>query len=197
VTADELRTPAFELLRAMRHQELVDFAIEYFFRRPTWMTRLHHAMSIATIVAFVAVTPGVVRGLIAFALAVAVMFVVILPLHEGIHAAAYWMVGARRIRWGLIPRMLAAYVVADDFVASRRQFVFVALAPFFAINGALIAGAVVWPQYASQLLAVLLWHLAGVSGDWALLNFYWIERRRQIYTVDQNDVSYFYARALP
>jgi hypothetical protein len=196
-SVEELRSPGFALLRAMRHDELVEFAIEYFFRRPSWLTRLHHAISIATIIAAIAVTSGVMRAMIAFSAATLTMFVVILPLHEAIHAVAYWIVGARRIRWGVIPRMLAAYVVADDFVANRATFVAVALAPFFVINGALIWLAIAWPAYGDYFLWVLLWHIAGVSGDWALLNFYWLQRRREIYTLDQGGVSYFYARALP
>jgi hypothetical protein len=193
-TLEELRSPQFELLRALRHEELVDFALEYFFRRPTWFTRVHHAMSIVTIVALVAMSSGFLRALVSFVLATVTMFVVILPLHEAIHAAAYWFIGARRIRWGIMPRLLAAYVVAEGFVAGRTKFLFVALAPFFLINGALIASAIAWPRYSEYLLSLLLWHIAGVSGDWALMNFYWMERSRDIYTVDEEGVSYFYAR---
>ncbi len=174
---------------------LVEFAIEYFFRRASWMTRLHHAMSIATIFGIVATATGWVSGIVQFVLATLTLVIVILPLHEAVHALAYWIAGARRIRWGVMPRLLAAYVVAERFVAGRGVFVFVALAPFFVINAALLAMAVAWPQLAAYFLSVLLWHIAGVSGDWALLNFYWHERRREIYTVDEEGVSYFYARA--
>lgn len=195
---DQLQTPEFELLRALRHDDLIDFALEYFFRRPSWLIRLHHAMSIVCIVAIIAAAfvnaIGLWIALLQFLAATLTMFVVILPLHEALHAAAYWICGARRIRFGLWPRMLAAYVVAERFVANRAEFFFVALLPFFVINAALIFVAFVWPRLSVYFLSLLLWHVAGVSGDWALLNFYWHQRQREIFTYDDAERAYFYAR---
>jgi hypothetical protein len=107
------------------------------------------------------------------------------------------MVGARDIRWDYSPRMLAVWVIAHRFVANARAFTFVALAPFVLINAALIAGAIVWPAFAVFLLFVLLWHLHGSSGDWALLNFVWLHRDRGFWTWDDADAgrSWFYGRA--
>ena len=190
----ELRGPDFELLRAIRHEELIDFAIEYFFRRPSWLTRFHHALSIATLAAIFATASGFLSALHDFMEATVAVTIIVLPRHDALHAAAYWLAGARDIRWGFIPRMLAAYVVAENFVASRAVFVFVALTPFVVINTALVVLAIVWPKWAVFFLWVLLWHVAGASGDWALLNFYWLERRREIFTFDEGGTSYFYGR---
>jgi hypothetical protein len=135
-------------------------------------------------------------GLAAFGLAFATLLIVILPLHELLHAVAYRLAGAKDIRWDYSVKMAAVWVVAHRFVATGRPFVFVALAPFV-INAALIAGAVLVPKLAVYLLFVMLWHLHGAIGDWSLLNFIWIHRRAGFWTFDDADVgrSYFYGRS--
>lgn len=194
---DELRGGRFEILESIRHEQLIPFVLQYFFERTSWVTRLHHAMSVASALALL--VAGFQRftllGFLAqFGAGMAVMLVFVLPVHEAVHAIAYWLCGGREIRWSFSWKMLAAYVVANNFVADRRTFFFVALAPFVVITPAAIALAVLDSGRAIVWLTVLLWHTAGVSGDWALLNYYWLNRRREIYTFDESGVAYFYAR---
>ena len=200
VTSPEhLANAEYTLLAEMTHVSLTEFVIEYFVRRPTWVVLLHHGMSLATVVAVALVIDAqdttFRAGFAAFALAFAALFVVILPVHELLHAAAYRLAGARDIRWDYSIQMAAVWVVAHRFVASTRPFLFVALAPF-AINAVLIAAAILFPKYAVFLLFLLLWHLHGEIGDWSLLNFIWIHRRRGFWTFDDADAgkSYFYGR---
>lgn len=184
----------------MHHASLAEFVIEYFIRRPTWVVWLHHAMSLITVaaVALVIETQDTTlrAGLAAFGLAFAALLVVILPIHELLHAAAYRLAGARDIRWDYSVKMAAVWVIAHRFVATTRPFLFVALAPF-AINIVLILGAMLVPKLAVFLLFLLLWHLHGEIGDWSLLNFIWIHRRLGFWTFDDADAgkSYFYGRA--
>ena len=196
---EELRSGKFTLLESIRHEQLIPFVQEYFFRRTSWVTRLHHSLSIVSLLALIgAGIAGFSVGgfFLQFALGVVVMLAVVLPLHEALHAVAYRLSGARDIRWAFSWRMLAAYVVADRFVAGRRAFFFVALAPFVVITPAALALAAFDSSRAILWLTVLLWHTAGVSGDWALLNYYWVQRGRGIYTFDEDGVSYFYADGL-
>ena len=198
-TIDELRGPSFELLDALPYDALVPFAARYFFERTSWVTWLHHALSLIALSAVIAA--GLTRGsgwlpsLGQFVLGFVVMFTAGLVLHEALHAAAYRVAGAREIRWKVMWRYLGAYVVAERFVADRRTFFFVALAPFVVISPVLIALAFLFPVWSVMWLSVLLWHTAGVSGDWALINYYWLHRDREIYTWDEAGASYFYARA--
>lgn len=185
----------------MTHASLAEFVIEYFLRRRSWVTRAHHAMTIATVAAIVYVAMTTGRSwkwcLADFGLAFVALVVVILPLHELLHAAAYRMAGASDIRWDYSTRLLAVWVIAHRFVATGGPFVFVALLPFVVLNAALIAGAILFPQYAVFLLCVLLWHIHGSMGDWSLLNFIWIHRDRGFWTFDDAEAgkSYFYGRA--
>ncbi len=197
---EALSSSEYTLLGALTHASLAEFVVEYFLRRGSWLTRAHHAMSLATIAAIVAVAWSQGRSwlecLQSFGLALVSLFFVVLPLHEAVHAVAYRLVGARDIRWDYSPRMLAVWVVAHRFVADARVFAFVALAPFVVINAALIVGALVWPSLAVFLLFVLLWHLHGSSGDWALLNFVWLHRQHGFWTWDDADAgrSWFHGR---
>ena len=137
-TIEELRGPGFELTDQLRHDDLLVFAARYFFERTSWITRLHHGLSLLCVAALVAAAIvhdiGLKAAVVQFALGFVVMFVVVLPVHEALHALAYWMCGAREITWKMMWRYLAAYVVADRFVAGRRVFFFVALAPFVVIT---------------------------------------------------------------
>jgi hypothetical protein len=200
VTADDLIPPRYELLAELTHAQLGEFVIEYFFRRRSWLVWAHHGLSLATLVAIVLVALEQDRSLLRclgdFGVAFAALFVAILPLHELLHALGYRLVGARDIRWDYSTRMLAVWVIAHRFVAGTRAFVIVALAPFVVLNAALIVAAVVFPAVAVLLLFVLLWHLHGSAGDWALLNFMWLHRERGFWTYDDAVVgkSYFYGR---
>lgn len=200
MTPDELSRDEYQLLGEMTHATLADFVIEYFLRRGSWVTRAHHAMSLATLAAAIGVAVmqgrGAGRTFLDFGLSLAALFAVILPLHEALHAAAYRLAGARDIRWDYSMRMLAVWVIAHRFVAGTRAFLFVALAPFVVLNALLIAGAVLFPQHAVLLLFVLLVHLHGCAGDWSLINFVWLHRERGFWTYDdaERGKSYFFGR---
>lgn len=201
MTPDELSRDGYQLLGEMTHATLADFVVEYFFRRGSWLTRTHHGLSLLTLAAAIAVAVqqgrGFGRAFLDFGLAFGALFAVILPLHEGLHAAAYRLVGARDVRWDYSLRILAVWVIAHRFVVSTRPFVFVALAPFVVLNALLVAGAVAFPQQAVLLLFVLLLHLHGCAGDWSLLNFIWLYRERGFWTYDDAEEgrSYFFGTA--
>ncbi|HEX7708946.1 MAG TPA: DUF3267 domain-containing protein [Thermoanaerobaculia bacterium] len=202
-TIEQLSSDRYELLGQMTHATLADFVVEYFFRRMTWVVWLHHALSALTLAAAIGVAAqqerGFIRGLGDFGLAFVAMLVVLLPVHELIHAIAYRLAGAGDIRWDFSVRMMAVWVIAHRFVVDTRQFAFVALAPFVVINAALIVSILLFPEAAVFLLFVLLWHLHGCAGDWSLLNFVWINRDRGFWTFDDDNEgrSYFFGRALP
>lgn len=197
---EELDSPRYELLAQLTHATLIEFVLEYFLRRTSWVTWVHHAMSVATLgaIVFVAVEQqrSFLRCLTDFVLALVTLVIVILPLHEALHALAYRMAGARDVRWNYSWKMAAVWVIAHRFVAGRGAFLFVALAPFVVINALLIARAMSSPRFAVYLLFVLLWHLHGCAGDWSMVNFVWLHRRRGFWTYDDAILgrSFFYGR---
>lgn len=200
-TIDELHSDAYEELARLRHKEIATFAAEWFWRRPSTFVRLHHATSLAVLAGVVGASFFLWRGVGDWFASLGIAFVgfivVVLPLHEAIHAAAYRAVGARAIRWSWTSRGLAVYVLAHREVVGRRDFTIVALAPFVTINAMLLAGAVVWRQQSVAILLLLLLHIGGTAGDWALLNFFAVHRDREVFTYDDGDTgeTFFFARA--
>src|SRR5688572_27777504 len=83
-TVDELNSAEYAALGEFTHDTLIDFVVEYFFRRTSWLTWLHHALSLLTLIAIIAVAiaqgRGVLRCLADFALALAALFLFLLPL---------------------------------------------------------------------------------------------------------------------
>lgn len=185
----------------LSHPHLAEFVVDYFFRRRSWLTLLHHLLSGLILGAAIGIAwqsgLSFLDGLKAFGLALVALFVVILPLHEALHAIGYWLVGARDIRWDGSWRMLAVWVVAHRFVAGAQAFAFVALAPTVVLNAIILIAALLVPKLAVFLLFLLLWHHHGASGDWSLLNFFWLHRRAGVWTYDdaERKESFFFGRA--
>jgi hypothetical protein len=199
-TVEELKDPArFQLLAELTHKELAAFVAEYYWRRKSWVTAAHYFFSFGAVAAWVYVGLQKHRTfddwLATFGDAV-LCFIVLLPLHEGIHGAVYKICGAQDIRFGGSLKQFYAYAVAHRFVIGGCDFAWVAIAPFLVINALLAVAAVIFPAHGFFLIAVLLFHTAGTSGDFAMLNFLWLHRRDGVYTYDDADAkkSYFYQR---
>lgn len=131
-----------------------------------------------------------------FGLGTFLAFTLIIVLHEAIHGIAYKLHGASKVSYGVNWRKFYFYAVADRFVAGRRTFTFVALAPFVFISALCIILAIFSPiELKWVLLSILLMHTGACAGDFALLGFY--ERHRhfsELLTFDdlERKISYFY-----
>lgn len=125
------------------------------------------------------------------------LFILTLPIHEGIHALAYKIAGAPTIGFGADWKKLIFYAVADQFVVGYRKFIWVALSPFIVINIILLALSVMLPTYALLFLGIVLLHTAGCFGDFALVSFMHHHRSRHIQTMDEvsQGKTYFFEGA--
>ena len=200
-TVEELKDGNhFRLLAEMGHKEIAQFAAEYYWRRKSWITLAHILFSsgVAGTWVYVGLRNKLTFGawMDGFGFAVLAALVILLPIHELIHGAVYKASGAKDVRYKVAWRQFCAYAMAHNFVASSRVFSLVAVMPFAVINACLIAGACSFPSHQFFLLAVLLIHTAGTSGDFAMLNFLWLNRRDEVYTYDdaEEQQSYFYRR---
>lgn len=118
-----------------------------------------------------------------------------IPVHESLHAISFLLAGARKIRAGMDLKQYIFYVTAHRYVATPGQFRFIALVPFVVINIALIIMIIMLPGLWKWSLSLLLFvHTTMCAGDFALLNFYWLNKNRRIYTFDDADdkIAYFY-----
>jgi hypothetical protein len=120
-----------------------------------------------------------------------------IPVHEALHIIPYYISGARNIRIGMDLKQYIFYVTAHRYVATPRQFKFVASVPFVVISIAVIFLILIMPGLWKWSLSVFLFvHATMCAGDFALLNFYFVNRDKKIYTWDDADekMAYFYEK---
>jgi hypothetical protein len=198
--ADLADATRFRLLDTLEHDDMLPFLQQYYSRRRTWLTVVHYLLTVGAGVALA--LAGFAGGyslsgwLLSAVLGVIAFFVVLLPVHEGLHAIVYWALGARGLRAFFLRRYLAVYVVAHNFVVDGRELAALALAPFVVISTTLLALAFIGFPDRVAVLAALGLHTAGTSGDWALMNYLWVHRGRQVLTYDDAELgaTYFFER---
>lgn len=121
--------------------------------------------------------------------------VVCIPVHEGFHIIPYYFAGARKIRVGMDLKQYLFYVTAHRFVTGRKQFRLVALAPFIITSLVILFLIFMVPGLWKWSLSVFLFvHATMCAGDFAMLNFFFLNRKKKIYTWDDFDkkIAYFY-----
>jgi hypothetical protein len=118
-----------------------------------------------------------------------------IPVHEGLHIIPYFLGGARSIRIGMDLKQYLFYVTAHRHVTPPAQFKFVALVPFLVTSLVLLYLVFTLPGLWKWSLSLFLFvHATMCAGDFAMLNFYFLNRRKKIYTWDDFDkkIAYFY-----
>jgi len=118
-----------------------------------------------------------------------------IPVHEGLHIIPYFLGGARSIRIGMDLKQYMFYVTAHRHVTPPNQFRFVALVPFLVTSLILLYLVFTLPGLWKWSLSLFLFvHATMCAGDFAMLNFYFLNRRKKIYTWDDFDkkIAYFY-----
>ncbi|HEX5001702.1 MAG TPA: DUF3267 domain-containing protein [Bacteroidia bacterium] len=121
----------------------------------------------------------------------------LLPLHEFIHVLAYKSQGAKNTSYSANLKKFYFMALADKFVANKREFEVVALAPFVLITTTLIVlFFLVNSNWTLTILGVLLAHTAMCSGDFGLLSYFEIHKDKKLVTYDdvENKLSCFYGK---
>jgi len=121
--------------------------------------------------------------------------VLYIPFHEILHIIPYYLSGARNIRIGMDLKQYMFFVTAHRHVATPLQFRIVALVPFIVTGIAFLLLIFVLPGLWKWSLSLFLFvHTTMCAGDFALLNFYSLNRGKKIYTWDDVDekIAYFY-----
>lgn len=192
----------FQLLDKLHYDDIVDFATEYVRKR----TRSMFFYLVLIIVFFILQWSAFLYGIFArdmntisllkqFLYGLIISLTIVIPLHELIHALGYFLLGARKIRFGAVLKHFAFYAAADDFVANRNAFIFLALSPFVIVSLLNVAGFVFVHGYASYTyISVLFFHATMCAGDFAMLSYFEFHRDKELYTFDDvgKKISYFY-----
>jgi hypothetical protein len=202
VTVEDLKDESrFTHFQTISYNDILPFVLEYI-RRRSAITILFWSLCIlfCGIAVIIRIDIGGLyehRKILTHTLLGSVLFpILIIPFHEGLHVIPYFLSGARNIRIGMDLSQYMFYVTAHRYVATPTQFKIVALIPFIIINLASLF-LILWLPglWKWSLSLFLLIHSTMCAGDFALLNFYHVNRSRKIYTWDDADKkeAYFYA----
>ena len=195
----------YRLLDTLHHDELVPFVKTYLKKGTVATVAYYGSMMISfAVVLFFAMKFNHAK-IITWSTAFDYMFLgavgafMLVPLHEGIHALAYKSVGAKHTSYYVNLKKFYFLAMANQFIASRKEFRVVALAPFVVISLGLIVTACVGNVQVTLIaLSCLMTHSTLCSGDFALLSYFEFHRKVEIVTYDDKDekMSYFYKRDL-
>jgi hypothetical protein len=182
------------------YDELVTFVIEYI-RRRSGLTIFYWSMCLIFLVIAVTVRLNI-SGYFPFKqiflhtiLGLVVFPILTVPVHEFLHIFPFFITGAKNIRVGMDLSQYMFYVTAHRHVTSARQFILVAVVPFLSVSVALLFLVLMLPGLWKWSLSLLLFvHATMCAGDFAMVNFYFLNRRKKIYTWDDFDkkTAYFY-----
>ena len=204
-TVDEIKNNSrFRLLDKLHYDGIVEFAAQYIRKRTRSMSLYIVFIIVFFVIQWAAFIYGiVVRDMNAVSLLKQFLYgltaalTIIIPAHELIHAMGYFLLGARKIRFGAAIKHFAFYAVADDFVANRNGFIFLAISPFIVVSLLMLAGFIFVGGYASYTyISAMFFHATMCAGDFALLSYFEYHRDKDLYTFDdvKNKTSYFYYR---
>lgn len=201
IRPDELTDNGYILLDELRHKELVPF-IQTYMKKKNKYSVFYYLSNIIVfgLAGFFFVKdfnlPNYNLGdkFIHFAYGLAIAFA-LMPLHEYIHVLAYKSQGATNTSYDANLKKFYFMALADKFVANKKEFEIVALAPFITITSLLIVFMfIVSSNWTLTIIGVLLTHTAMCSGDFGLLSYFEFNKNRQVVTYDdtENKISYFY-----
>jgi len=190
----------FRHLLTIPYSELVSFVLDYIGRK-TVLTLFF--WSVCLVFLGLAVTVRInISGYFEFRniffhtlTGLVILPILIIPFHELLHVIPYLISGARNIRVGMDLSQYIFYVTAHRYVASPLQFRVVAVIPFIIISIISLFLVFYLPGLWKWSLSLFLFaHATMCAGDFAMLNYYHINRHRKIYTWDDADLkeAYFY-----
>jgi hypothetical protein len=190
----------YRQILAIPYTELVTFVLDYIKRKSGLIVFF---WSVCIIYLWIALTVRIniagyfpIRNIILHSFLGLVIFPVLcIPVHESLHIIPYFISGARKIRIGMDLNQYLFYVTAHRHVATPIQFRIVAIMPFLVISLTILFLIFSLPGLWKWSLSVFLFvHTTMCAGDFAMLNFYWLNRKKKIYTWDDADkkTAYFY-----
>ena len=203
IKPEELQENGYILLDYLNHKELVPF-IQTYIRKWTKFSVIYYCFNllIAGFTSYLLVSDFnsenysffIKFSNLSLGLALALLLV---PLHEYIHVLAYKMNGAANTSYDANFKKFYFMALADKYVANKREFQIVALAPFLVISTILITCIFLLNEnWKLSVMATLLAHTAMCSGDFGLLSYFDYHRDKDIVTYDEveSNISYFYGR---
>jgi hypothetical protein len=203
ITPDELKKAGYSLLDELSHSQLGPF-VKLYMNKKNAVTIIFTCINFLFFLAIVALilfyksTRQLSIGLVLLYLLYGIgLALLLIPLHELIHKLAYKAQGARRTSVYVNLRRFYFLAMADKFVANRKEFTIVALAPFVVITLSLLT--IVFflnPLWQVSVLSAIITHNICCTGDFGLLSYFDFHKNKQVITFDdkENKSTFFYCR---
>ena len=202
-TVEDLEdTGKFRLILKVSYNDLLEFVFEYL-KKSSLLTAIYWSICLVFLVVAVYIrinisgTFPLSHIFLHSVLGMVILPVLFIPLHELLHIVPYVLSGARNIRVGMELKQYLFYVTAHRYVASPVQFIIVALTPFIFISAGLGTGVYFLPGLWKWSLSLFLFvHSTMCAGDIALLNMYYLNNGKTIYTWDdvEKKEAYYYKK---
>lgn len=199
----ELDKNGYQLLDQLEHNNIIPF-IRTYLKKQTKFSLLYYAVNIlcAAIIVCLMWYHSSIQSfkLLDMLLHISYGFslsLLLIPIHEYIHALAYKYVGATTTSYDANLKKFYFMAMADQFVANKKEFRIVALAPFVVISLSCITGLVFAPKiWAFTLWGILFAHSSFCSGDFGLLSYFDFHKDKEVITYDDkaNKISFFYSK---
>lgn len=200
---EDIEDPSrFRLLKKVAYADLLGFVLEHLGKRSSvivifWtscafflMIAIYIRISIAGLYPHSQILLHSFLGFIVYP-------VLSIPIHEGLHVIPYYISGARDIRAGMDLKQYLFYVTAHRYVANSREFRIVAAFPYQIISITVLFLIFFLPPVWKWSFSLFLFtHATMCAGDFSLLNFYHLNKDKDIYTWDDADKkeAYFYEK---
>jgi hypothetical protein len=187
----------YALIETVEHAKLVE-AVQAHAKRPSSVKTMYMCINGIVIAALAGtwLASGIsfLEGFPNLCLGMGLGYLVLMPIHELIHAWTYRRFGARETRVVYNWRNLTAYCTADRFVVNGREFVWICLMPFVVLNSLILAVIFAVGGFVPLLWGMLLLHVSACSGDAAFVNLAWAHRETGLWTYDDSASAstYFY-----
>jgi len=203
IKPEELEANGYYLKDKLEHDQLVPFIREYL-KKKTFFSIAYLAANLLAMVLigflfyFRIINHEISfgNGLSFLSYGIALSFLLI-PLHEYIHVLAYKSQGAKNTSYAVDLKRFVFMALANQYVANKREFIIIALAPFIVISFIFcILFFIVGLHWQFTILGVLLTHTAFCSGDFGLLSYFQFYKTSELVTYDDVDskISYFFEK---
>lgn len=198
---EDLDDPSrFRHLFTLSYSEIVPFVVDYIRRRSAvtlffWAATLTF-LGIAIVIRINIAGYFELKRIFLHTLLGTIIFpVAVIPVHELLHALPFLLSGAKKIRAGMDLKQFIFFITVHRTVITPGTFKTVALVPF-AVSVITIPVLIfllpgIWKWSLSLLLFV---HSTMCAGDFAMLNYYYLNRHRKIFSWDDADrrEAYFF-----
>lgn len=201
-TEDLNNQERFRLLNTIPYNNLIDFVFEYLRKKSRliyffWSVCIIFLCVSIVIRIYAAGNYPINRIILHSVIGFVILPMICIPLHELLHVIPYYLSGAKNLRIGMDLKQYLFYVSAHRYVASPLQFRIVAWMPFIIISVVSALFIILLPGLWKWSFSIFMFaHATMCAGDFALLNLYYLNKGKKIYTWDDADKkeAYFYEK---